>query len=113
MSTAQMIYPDKKIALMILGKMKKLHPAVEWGIKDLPHGFKVADMNYVSKDDAAAQAGAAKVAVKTTEELVAKSNSAKSTQPNMQQAPKTPVAGGFGPLGNSNASTKPAKVAGL
>lgn len=41
MSTAQMIYPDKKVAQMILGKMQKLHPKHEWKILDRPNGFHV------------------------------------------------------------------------
>jgi hypothetical protein len=41
MQTADMIYPDKKIAHMILGKIKKLYPDDEWSVIDLPTGFQV------------------------------------------------------------------------
>jgi hypothetical protein len=36
-----MIYPDKKIANMILGKMKKHRPEDKWEIRDTPLGFQI------------------------------------------------------------------------
>ena len=41
MSTANMIYPDKKVANLILGKMQKLHPTAGWEVKDQHDGFAV------------------------------------------------------------------------
>ena len=41
MQTAKMIYPDKKLAGAILGKMKKRHPNDEWGVMAVPTGFQV------------------------------------------------------------------------
>lgn len=42
MDTAKMIYPEMKLAQLILGKMKRRHPNGEWSIIDLPVGFQVA-----------------------------------------------------------------------
>ena len=41
MDTAKMIYPEKKIAELILGKMKKRNPNTEWLITDLPAGYQL------------------------------------------------------------------------
>ncbi len=41
MDTAKMIYPEKKIAELILGKMKKRDPDAEWIIMDLPAGYQL------------------------------------------------------------------------
>ena len=41
MDTAKMIYPEKKIAELILGKMKKRNPETEWIITEPPGGLSV------------------------------------------------------------------------
>ncbi len=41
MDTTKLIYPEMKLAQLILGKMKKRHPNGEWSIIDLPVGFQV------------------------------------------------------------------------
>ena len=78
MSTAQMIYPDKKVASMIAGKMKKLHPDVEWGVVDLPTGFKVQNM--AEKDHHWTQA--------PSETHGSATGTMKSDEPSMQELPK-------------------------
>lgn len=58
MSTAAMIYPDKKVAAMICGKMQKLHPTAGWHVQDVPNGFAV-------RSKLAAQAGSATFSMKS------------------------------------------------
>ena len=41
MQSAKMIYPDKKLAGTILGKMKKRYPHDEWSVMVVPTGFQV------------------------------------------------------------------------
>ena len=41
MQSANMIYPDKKLADTILGKMKTRHPNDEWSVMVVPTGFQV------------------------------------------------------------------------
>jgi hypothetical protein len=41
MQSAKMIYPDKKLAGAIFGKMKKRYPNDEWSVMVVPTGFQV------------------------------------------------------------------------
>jgi hypothetical protein len=41
MQSAKMIYPDKKLAGTILGKMKKRYPNDEWSVMVVSTGFQV------------------------------------------------------------------------
>jgi hypothetical protein len=41
MQSAKMIYPDKKLAGTILGKVKKRYPNDEWSVMVVPTGFQV------------------------------------------------------------------------
>jgi hypothetical protein len=41
MDTAKMIYPEMKLAQLILGKMTRRHPNGQWSIIDLPVGFQM------------------------------------------------------------------------
>ena len=40
-ATAAMIYSDKSVARMIMGKMAKRHPDDDWKIEQVPTGFQV------------------------------------------------------------------------
>ena len=84
MSQQVMTFQDKTVALAILGKMQKRHPKDEFAISELAHGFTVNR-------------------VKKTVAQVAEPN------PVMPMKAGQSVVGGFGPLGNSNVASKPAK----
>ena len=76
-ATAAMIYSDKSVARMIMGKMAKRHPDDDWKIEQVPTGFQVKQivttplvvtvnkpsggktMNFVPKSKGAAPAGPA------------------------------------------------------
>ena len=40
-ATAAMIYSDKFVARLIMGKMAKRHPNGDWTIEQVPTGFQV------------------------------------------------------------------------
>jgi hypothetical protein len=42
MDTAKLIFPERKLAELILSKLAKRHPDAEWMITDLPAGYQVA-----------------------------------------------------------------------
>lgn len=48
MDTARMIYSEMKVAQLVLGKMKRRHPSLEWSIIDAPVGFQVTQKSQLA-----------------------------------------------------------------